>query len=166
MITLRPLTTSDIDTVVGINNEGHPGVPLATAADMGELLAVASVTLGAVDDEGHLVGFLIAVDPGQPYESENYAFFESRFDNHLYVDRIVLSESSRGLGVGSSLYERVSEVAGDAGRDCITCEVNLEPPNPGSLRFHHRLGFVNVDTQSTKGGSVVVQLLQMPLPRS
>ena len=26
----------------------------------------------------------------------------------------------------------------------LCCEVNLEPPNPGSLRFHHRIGFTEV----------------------
>jgi hypothetical protein len=41
--------------------------------------------------------------------------------------------------------------------------VNLEPPNPGSLRFHHRMGFQDVETQTTKGGTVVVQLLRAPL---
>ena len=26
----------------------------------------------------------------------------------------------------------------------LCCEVNLEPPNPGSLRFHQRIGFTEV----------------------
>ena len=41
----------------------------------------------------------------------------------------------------------------------MTCEVNLEPPNPESLAFHDRLGFGRVGEQATKGGSVVVALL-------
>jgi predicted GNAT superfamily acetyltransferase len=105
----------------------------------------------------------MGVDPGENYDSENYRYFESRVANHLYIDRVVLSESLRGQGAGTALYEHVFDLARQAGRDGVTCEVNLQPPNPGSLRFHHRMGFADVDTQATKGGAVVVQLLQASL---
>ncbi len=161
---IRPLDpNSDIDAVVAINNEGYPAVPLCTAHEMEELFALSSLAIGAENDEGELVGFLLAMDPGLAYDSENYTFFESRFSNHFYIDRIVLSEGARGLGVGSALYQEVFDKAARDGRERITCEVNLEPPNPGSLRFHYRWGFENVDTQLTKGGQVVVQLLEARL---
>lgn len=149
--------------MVEINNSGYPAVPLAQAEDITALMALSCLVLIAEDDQGVPLGFLMAMDPGQNYDSENYVFFESRFTNHLYIDRIVLTENARGLGVGSELYERVFQRAKDDGRERVTCEVNLEPPNPGSLRFHRRWGFEDVDTQPTKGGHVVVQLLQAPV---
>jgi predicted GNAT superfamily acetyltransferase len=149
--------------MVEINNSGYPAVPLAQAEDIAALMALSCLVLIAEDDQGVPLGFLMAMDPGQNYDSENYVFFESRFTNHLYIDRIVLTEDARGLGVGSELYERVFQRAKDDGRERVTCEVNLEPPNPGSLRFHRRWGFEDVDTQPTKGGHVVVQLLQAPV---
>ena len=149
--------------MVEINNSGYPAVPLAQAEDIAALMALSCLVLIAEDDQGVPLGFLMAMDPGQDYDSENYVFFESRFTNHLYIDRIVLTEDARGLGVGSELYERVFQRAKDDGRERVTCEVNLEPPNPGSLRFHRRWGFEDVDTQPTKGGHVVVQLLQAPV---
>ena len=149
--------------MVEINNSGYPAVPLAQAEDITALMALSCLVLIAEDDQGVPLGFLMAMDPGQDYDSENYVFFESRFTNHLYIDRIVLTENARGLGVGSELYERVFQRAKDDGRERVTCEVNLEPPNPGSLRFHRRWGFEDVDTQPTKGGHVVVQLLQAPV---
>jgi uncharacterized protein len=160
---LRDATPDDIDLLVEINNSGYPAVPMATALDMEELLELSSLALVAENDSGTGVGFLIAMDPGEDYDSENYVFFESRFENHLYIDRIVLTEGARGLGLGSELYEKVFQRARDDGRERVTCEVNLEPPNPGSLRFHRRFGFEDVDTQPTKGGQVVVQLLQAPV---
>jgi predicted GNAT superfamily acetyltransferase len=45
----------------------------------------------------------------------------------------------------------------------VTCEVNLDPPNPESLAFHARLGFARVGEQETKGGSVTVALLAAEL---
>jgi uncharacterized protein len=163
MAHLRSATASDVASIVEINNSGYPAVPLAQAEDIADLMALSCLVLIAEDDQGVPLGFLMAMDPGQDYDSENYVFFESRFTNHLYIDRIVLTEDARGLGVGSELYERVFQRAKDDGRERVTCEVNLEPPNPGSLRFHRRWGFEDVDTQPTKGGHVVVQLLQAPV---
>ncbi|MHB1091087.1 MAG: hypothetical protein ACYC06_04325 [Ilumatobacteraceae bacterium] len=37
----------------------------------------------------------------------------------------------------------------------LTCEVNLQPPNPDSLRFHQRLGFGEVGQQESKPGLIV-----------
>jgi predicted GNAT superfamily acetyltransferase len=163
MANLRTATPEDVALITEINNSGYPAVPMANTADIDMLLALSCLVLIAEDDAGSALGFVMAMDPGQDYDSENYVFFESRFSNHLYIDRIVLTEGARGLGVGSELYERVFQRAREDGRERVTCEVNLEPPNPGSLRFHRRWGFEDVDTQPTKGGHVVVQLLQAPV---
>jgi hypothetical protein len=160
---IRDCTRADIDAVVAINNSGYPAVPMATRTDIEALLELSSLALIAEGPEGQTLGFVLAMDPGEDYASENYVFFEARFSNHFYIDRIVLIETSRGLGVGSMLYERIFDRAKADGRERVTCEVNLEPPNPGSLRFHRRWGFEDVDTQPTKGGQVVVQLLQAPV---
>ena len=163
MTSLRALTESDLEKVVEINNAGYPAVPLATIEEIRSLFELSSYRMAALNNEGEVVGFALALDPGADYDSENYVFFEGRFENHLYIDRIVFADSARGLGLGTALYEDLFDFARTQGRSAVTCEVNLEPPNPGSLRFHRRFGFEDVDTQATKGGAVVVQLLQAPL---
>ena len=163
MTSLRALTESDLEKVVEINNAGYPAVPLATIEEIRSLFELSSYRMAALNNEGEVVGFALALDPGAEYDSENYVFFEGRFENHLYIDRIVFADSARGLGLGTALYEDLFDFARMQGRSAVTCEVNLEPPNPGSLRFHRRFGFEDVDTQATKGGAVVVQLLQAPL---
>ena len=37
----------------------------------------------------------------------------------------------------------------------ICCEINLEPPNPGSVAFHKKLGFKMID-QAALGNSKTV----------
>jgi len=161
---LRSLTLEDVPSLVAINNSGVPAVPLCDEETMQQLLDLSSLALGLMGTEGdELLGFLLAMDSGLDYDSENYRFFERHYENYLYIDRIVLSDNARGLGGGTALYEAVFAWAKEAGRESITCEVNVEPPNPGSLRFHRRMGFGDVDQQATKGGSVVVQLLQAPV---
>ena len=163
MTSLRELNEADLDTLVDINNAGYPAVPRADREEIRRLYDLSSYRMGALHDDGELVGFALALDPGADYDSENYVFFEARFENHLYIDRIVFADSARGLGLGTVMYEHLFDFARAQGRTRVTCEVNLDPPNPGSLRFHRRFGFEDVETQATKGGNVVVQLLQAPL---
>lgn len=155
---VRPLTADDAVTLVPLNDAAAPAVPLTSAADLARLIELSSLALAAQRDDT-IVGFIIAISPGADYDSENYRFFESRTTDHLYVDRIVIDEQERGSGLGSALYDAVFDAARRDGRAEVTCEVNLDPPNPRSMAFHERLGFVRVATQETKAGTVTVALL-------
>ncbi len=161
---LRRLIPSDVDEIVRLNNEASPAVPHASATEIAALLASAdhAVAVVAQPDATTLAGFLIGFDPGSDYASENYRWFETRGTDHLYVDRIVIDEAVRGQRIGRLLYDHVFERARRAGRVEVTCEVNIEPPNPRSLAFHAAIGFVEVGRQGTKGGSVEVALLAAP----
>lgn len=159
---LRALTGADMPAVTKINNSAVPAVPYTDQEGIAALADVAALKLVAVgeDDPAAVIGFVLAVSAGSPYDSENFQWFEQRGEPHFYVDRIVVAESARGRGVGESLYGAVFEHARAAGVGCVTCEVNTDPPNPGSLKFHGRLGFVEVGTQPTKGGTVTVAMLE------
>jgi len=159
---VRPLTPTDVPALVAINDDAHPAVPITSAQEFEALVAHADLALVAERD-GEQVGFLLALRPGRDYESENYRFFSARSNDFLYVDRIVLAPAARGAGLGRELYGRVFDAARAAGASEVTCEVNVEPPNPESLAFHAALGFTEVARQSTKGGAVVVALLAAPV---
>ena len=77
----------------------------------------------------------------------------------------MIAESERGNRLGQALYAAVFAEAERLGLPEVTCEVNLDPPNPGSLAFHERLGFERLGSQATKGGSVTVALLAAPASR-
>lgn len=167
---LRPISDSDIPAIVQLNDAAAPAVPITSAEEMRALLAVSGFTFAVVQDGSGMdappLAFLIGMLPGADYASENYRYFEARGTDSLYVDRIVVGEASRGGGIGRKLYDAVFELAREQGRHEVTCEVNLEPPNPGSLAFHDRLGFRRVGEQSTKGGAYVVALLAAPVGAS
>ncbi|MFD1714360.1 GNAT family N-acetyltransferase [Amnibacterium flavum] len=164
--TLRPLRESDLPEVTALNNSAYPAVPLATESEIAGLVDIASLALVAEED-GAVRGFLVAVDPGAHYDSENYVYFSARAAEltrpFLYIDRIVIGEGARGSGLGRRLYDAVFDRAAGDGRAEVTCEVNIEPPNPQSLAFHARMGFERVGEQPTKGGEVVVALLAAPV---
>ena len=133
---------------------------LVEAAD----LAVVAVPSGSGDGRA-VDGFLILIAPGADYASPNYRYFQDRLDTGAapgpfrYVDRIAVSPRAQGRGLGRVLYDAAVERAVAVGAAEVTCEVNLEPPNPDSLAFHDRLGFVPVGTQWTYDGTVRVQLM-------
>ncbi|WP_219995776.1 GNAT family N-acetyltransferase [Schumannella sp. 10F1B-5-1] len=158
---IRPISADDLAALVAINDAAHPAVPITGVDEMRALVAESAIAV-AVDD-GEVAGFLLAMEPGLDYASENYRWFAERSDSFLYVDRIVLDERLRGQGVGRRLYEAVFDRARLAGFGEVDCEVNVDPPNPGSLAFHARMGFEEVGRQSTKGGEFVVSLLAAPV---
>lgn len=161
-VRLRPLTPADAHALAPLNDAATPAVPITAPDDLARLIALSALPLG-LDRAGRLVGFVLALEPGADYDSENYRFFEERGVPSMYVDRIVVSESERGSGLGQALYAAVFEAARERGFAEVTCEVNLDPPNPGSLAFHGRLGFQQVGEQATKGGTVTVALLAAPV---
>jgi uncharacterized protein len=159
---LRPLTLGDAPALVTLNDAAHPAVPITTADEMSRLVGLAALAVG-LERSDELVGFVLAIASGSPYDSENFRWFEGRGSDHLYVDRIVIAESQRSAGLGPVLYQSVFDEARRHGLAEVTCEVNLDPPNPRSLAFHTRLGFRQVGTLATKGGSVTVALLARSL---
>ncbi|GAA2232397.1 GNAT family N-acetyltransferase [Herbiconiux moechotypicola] len=158
---LRRLTHDDLPRLLELNHAAVPAVNDIDEREMADLVDLARLAVGVVDPAHpqSLLGFVLALPPGMEYESENYRWFSARSNSFVYVDRIVVADGHRGDGLGAVLYDAVVADAAREGVAEVFCEVNLEPPNPGSLRFHGRLGFAEVGRQSTKGGSVVVALL-------
>lgn len=112
---------------------------------------------------GHLDAFLIALDQDGKYDSPNFLWFRSRYARFVYVDRIVVAASARGMGCARRLYADLFDRAGEAGHDRIVCEVNQQPPNPASDAFHAALGFVEVGSANIHSGSKTVRYLSRAL---
>lgn len=158
---LRPYAAADLPALVAVNDGAYPAVPITPAEELADLIGASRLTV--VVDDGEPAGFIVALAPGLGYASENYRWFSARSRDFLYVDRIVLAPRLQGQGVGPLLYAAVEEAARADRASEVTCEVNLRPPNPGSLAFHTRLGFVEVGRQQTKGGTTEVALLAKPV---
>ncbi|SEJ44868.1 GNAT family N-acetyltransferase [Demequina mangrovi] len=156
---LRVMRATDISAVAELNAAASPAVNLLSEEDLISLHAMCDVALVATDRSRRIIAFLLSLGMGQPYESENYRWFEERGVRHQYIDRIVVHESAKGTGVGRALYESVFERARERGATEVTTEVQLDPPNPGSVTFHEHLGFQRVAEQHTRGGTVHVALL-------
>ncbi len=149
-------TPADYPAILELNQAAIPEVShldqaaLANLHEQAELLTVAR-------SNGEVAGFMLILKEGADYGSPNYQYFARNYDAFHYVDRIVVGEQFRRQGVGAGLYEVLFEAAAAAPR--VTCEVNVRPPNPGSIGFHESLGFRTVGEQDTDGGAKRVALM-------
>jgi predicted GNAT superfamily acetyltransferase len=139
--TLRPITPSDVDHVLALNERNVVKLAPLDAARLGEIRDWAD-RVDVLDVDGSFAGFVVTFGPGTAYDSENYRWFTERFDDFYYLDRIVLHEDFRRQGLGGFVYDDVEETARKHGR--LALEVNLVPRNDASLAFHQRRGYVEV----------------------
>jgi predicted GNAT superfamily acetyltransferase len=155
---IRDITPMDLPTVLALNNAAVPHVNLLSLADLTRIAEGTAYFRAAVTDRT-LLGFLAAFLPGAAYESENYRWFETRYDDFVYIDRIVVAPEASGKGVARRLYNDLESAMRDR-VEAMTCEVNIRPPNPGSVEMHRRFGFREVGQQETGGGAKRVSLLR------
>jgi predicted GNAT superfamily acetyltransferase len=156
-VTIREATREDFAAVLALNAESvHFLSPLKP--ERLEALHRQAAYHRVVEIDGDVVAFLLAFREGADYDSPNYVWFAERYPRFLYIDRIVIAPSQRGAGLGVLLYEDIAAFAAQAGVPWLTCEFDIEPPNPVSMRFHQRMGFREVGTQRVGGGKKQVSL--------
>lgn len=163
MIRYEPATAADYPAILELNQAAIPEVSSLDEAGLAALHGQAALLTVARSGDA-VAGFILVLEAGCDYQSPNYRFFDSRYDAFAYVDRIVVGERFRRMGIGAGLYQALFEALPDAPR--VTCEVNVRPPNPGSLDFHGALGFGVVGEQDTEGGTKRVALMVREAPSS
>lgn len=160
---VRRLRLEDLARVLEINQQNTPEVGSIDAGRLAFLFDESAIALAAeVGDE--VVGFTLVLAPGSTYDSVNYRWFADRGDDIMYLDRVAIDARHRRLGLGRALYTSVFDEisAQHAEMTRLGLEVNVQPPNPGSMAFHEGLGFTEVGRQDTPYGAVV-SLMERPI---
>jgi predicted GNAT superfamily acetyltransferase len=70
----------------------------------------------------------------------------------------VVSSGSRGMRLGSLLYDDLFRYARKNAIPLVTCEINIVPPNEPSRLFHGKFGFKELGTQWVANGTKKVSL--------
>jgi predicted GNAT superfamily acetyltransferase len=161
------VTSLSVDDLAGVDGEALLALNNAHAVELSWLepeklahlvgQAFAARRVGAAD------ALLLTFDQTADYDSVNYLWFRERYPAFVYVDRVVVADSARGRGLARRLYDDLFAAAKAAGHERIVCEVNSDPPNPASDRFHAALGFVAVGTAEIHGGKKTVTYLERTL---
>ena len=154
----EPLTDPVFTQLHALNNLHAKALSFTTAPDFQDLWNNAYW--------GHHIegqAFLIAFDQSSQISGENFDYLCRHYSHFVYVDRIVVSKDAQGKGYGRMLYGALSHQAQKDSHACILCEINLDPPNPGSVAFHHKLGFQTVGPPRLLQNGKTVQYFQKAL---
>ena len=113
-MTVEDATAERSSWLLAVNQANTPEVGSLDAAGMARLLPMQfAVRIVCVD--GIPAGAIFLMRPGQAYRSANYRWFCDRFDDFLYVDRIMIDAQFRGKGLGRLLYADAEALA----RPCL-----------------------------------------------
>jgi uncharacterized protein len=153
-IQLVSLLELDLNALIALNNAHVVELSWAEKPHFEDMIRKAFYARGIAPAKA----FLIAFDQAALYDNVNFLWFRARYENFIYVDRIVVESSLRGRGAAQALYEDLFERARSQRHSLIVCEVNADPPNPASDIFHERLGFENVGESLIPSGKRVQYL--------
>lgn len=160
MSVLRPITAADHAEVLALNRANVELLSPLDDARLVELCKIADLAC-VISHQGAFAGFVLTFVAGTSYDSVNYQWFGRAYRDFYYLDRIVLDDRFRRLGLGGRAYDEVEARARAHGR--MALEVNIEPPNLASLAFHAGRGYLEVGTQESHGHVVSLQVLQLPI---
>ena len=147
---IKTVDKSDFDFVLSLNQKSLPEVSSTDLVGMSYFLKNSSY-FKIILHNNHPVGFCIGLMPGKDYSSENYIWINKRYNSFIYVDRIVIAEKYRNIGIGSYLYTHlVKTYYGKV--ENIICEVNILPYNKPSINFHKKYGFKEIGQKDTENG--------------
>jgi len=157
-VLLRHARRDDLVHLLQINSANVPAVGALDESSLLTLLDWSCTTLVA-DVDGRCVGFCVVLPPGTGYQSPNYRYFMDRWPEFRYVDRIAIDDAARRRGIGAAMYR---EIAARHPMLPLVLEVNVVPPNEGSMRFHLREGFREIERLETRPGNVVSLMVRAP----
>jgi predicted GNAT superfamily acetyltransferase len=156
---LLRISALDQPAILALNNAHARETSWLEASDLGRLLEQAYLALRVGANDAFLLCFDQSADD---YRSPNYLWFRERYTSFAYVDRIIVAEHARGRGLARQLYEALFVKAKGDGHEIVACEVNSDPPNPGSDAFHAAMGFAQVGSAAIYGGKRTVSYLVRP----
>jgi uncharacterized protein len=153
---LRSLTAEDADRILDLNNEHAIETSLLDLPAAERLLTMCFYAKGV---RPGMRAFLLALDQNAAYDNQNFHWFRRRFERFVYIDRIIVAQDARGRGLARLMYEDLFAEANSAGHVRVVCEVNIDPPNEGSLAFHRSMEFLALADVVLKDGSKRVRYL-------
>ena len=158
---LRDATAADFPAILVLNEDFVAVLSPLDGARLAQLHAQAA-RHRVIERGGRIVAFLLAFRERAGYSGANYRWFAQRYARFLYVDRIVVAAGAQAQGAGGRLYRDVGALASSDAVPWITCEFDIDPPNPVSARFHARQGFREVGQRQLEGGKLVsMQVLEV-----
>ncbi|MGW1682846.1 GNAT family N-acetyltransferase [Saccharopolyspora sp. NPDC002376] len=134
---IRPLHTEDIPVILDLMELGTPYVRARTASDYWLYANLFSTTCPVAEDNGHLLGAVIA------FRSQDHP-------DDLYIQDVITHPDHRRRGVSTALLEAVRDSGHRFG--CRRLYLTSEPENTATHSTWTRLGFTNISGDHSVNG--------------
>ena len=157
MNAIKKVNKKDFFEIIKINEAAIPAVNSVTESEF-EWFFEHALYFKKVLNFDKIIGFLLVLPAKLNYKSLNYQWFSNHYNNFAYIDRIVIIQSYKNNGIGTSLYLDLEQSL-DQTIPLIGCEFNLKPANKESKNFHLKLNYENVGTQFTENNRKQVSLM-------
>ncbi len=151
---LRDATIDDGEDIIKLNTASVAVTSPMDTARFRRLLELCAITTVAETD-GQVVAFLMGLTDACAYDNDNYRWFSERLKRFVYIDRVVVAQACRSHGIGRALYSHLQSWAEQADLLSIVAEIDIDPPNTVSLRFHEKAAFVQIGTRMLGSGKLV-----------
>lgn len=156
-IIIRDVREHELDLVLALNNAAGTGILPMDAAKLRFFWENADY-FRVAEQDGLLAGFLVALSQDAPHDSPNFLWFREHYSQFMYIDRIVIASTRRGIGVGRVFYGDIQSYAELRGPRLAT-EVFLQGSSHPALLFHGSFGFREIGQQVMPGLNLRVAML-------
>lgn len=159
--TIRSFADADRAALLRLNADNFPAVHTLDEATLAWLLGFRGHHLVAVDPAGAVLGYLLSFPRGSDYDDAEIRELRRCVpEPFLYICQVVVAPAHRGRGIARAFYEAVADTARRQGVRLLGCDVNTNPPNPGSFAFHRRLGFAEIGHGVASNGMAIAFLVR------
>lgn len=139
---LKNCTESELEEIYALNQSLTPMLgALKDIQHLKRLINMCKCSKG-LKIKGRIAAFMICFREDSEYESKNYLYFNRKYKEFLYVDRIGVSKNLENTGLGSILYKYIIENFGEDLKICA--EINTKPMNKKSIIFHEKHDFKRI----------------------
>ncbi len=103
------------------------------------------------DIDGDIVAVVIGYHSSDEFDSGPARWFRERHDDFFLIDRIIVSQQRRLMGLGRALYQDLAEFSQRQSCELMACNVSVRPRNEDALAFHKKQGFLAVGEDAGEG---------------
>ena len=138
------IETQHLSAILALNEISVAVLSPLDGPKLTRLVAEAVLAKVIIIDE-QVAAFLLAFTANTEYESINYQWFNKKYAQFLYIDRIVVADDFRGQKLASHLYNYLLKWTVDNAIPRLVAEIAIQPPNEASLKFHQKFGFFELE---------------------
>jgi predicted GNAT superfamily acetyltransferase len=128
-----------------LNHKACPAALQLSEGDFAEHYDACVLRLQEMQQE-RLLAFVLGMTSRNPLPDFSLQWCLTRFEDFLFLERIVVEPSLRRSGVGSGLLERAVQWSREAGLTSLYCQVHDRPVNRDAHAFVLARGFTAIES--------------------